>query len=452
MKPARLLIVDDEERMRRVLELMLARLGYEVVTADNGRAALDLLEQTSVDLILTDLRMPEMDGLALLQALRARGDETPAIVITAYGTVETAVAAMKQGASDYIIRPFEKETVELAIQRALSFGQVQRENRFLRQEVASGWEDFVGETPVMQQMYEAIRQVAPTTANVLITGETGTGKELVARSIHQASDRAGLFVPINCAAIPEDMMEAELFGHVKGAFTGATRDRQGKFELADGGTLFLDEITEMPLHLQPKLLRVLQERTVERVGSNQSRPIDIRVVAATNRDPRAAIGEGRLREDLYYRLNVFHVPVPALRERRDDIPLLVRHFIGRLDPRLAQSPQAVTPAAMERLLAYDWPGNVRELGNLVERALVLAQGRPIDCHHLPAELGRSQDRPDAGGTEVASLAMQPRVEALERELIGQALARSGGNKAAAARLLEISERSLWYRLKKYGID
>ncbi len=298
MDTKRILVVDDEGKMRRLLELSLKNMGHAVVQAVDGEAAVRAFDDGPFDLVLTDLRMPRMDGIALLRALRERGEDVPVIVLTAFGSIESAVEAMKLGASDYIIRPFEMETVELAVARALALGTVQRENRFLRDEVAKGWGEFVGASPRMQELYHLVRQVAPTRSSVLIVGATGTGKELVARALHQGSGRSGLFVPINCAAIPADLLESELFGHLKGAFTGATRDRIGRCELASGGTLFLDEITEMPPALQAKLLRVLQEGTVERLGAHVPLAVDLRVVAATNRDPQQAVEDGMLRADL----------------------------------------------------------------------------------------------------------------------------------------------------------
>jgi two-component system response regulator AtoC len=294
----RVLVVDDEAKMQRVLEIMLKRMGHDVVCAGNGHEALAALEQTPCDLIISDLRMPGMTGIELLQALRGQGNDVPVIIMTAYGTIESAVEAMKLGACEYIVRPFDVGALELTVNRVLTAGQIRRQNAFLRSEVDRGWGEFVGSSPAMQKIYESIRRVAPSKTTVLITGETGTGKELVARAIHRASPRAdALFVPINCAAIPHDILESELFGYEKGAFTGAVKERIGKFEMADGGTLFLDELTEMPMTLQAKLLRVLQENEIERLGGNRRIPIDVRIIAATNRDPRQAIADDRLRED-----------------------------------------------------------------------------------------------------------------------------------------------------------
>ncbi len=452
---SRILVVDDEEKMRRILELALLGMGHEVVQAADGQEALDQLADGAFDLVLTDLRMPRLDGLGLLQALRAHGESMPVIVLTAHGTVQSAVEAMKLGAVDYIIRPFEMSTVELAVSRALAMEQVQRENRFLRDEMERGWGEFVGQSQAMLDLYQLIRQVAPARSSVMVVGETGTGKELVARAIHHESHRPGLFVPINCAAIPADLLESELFGYRKGAFTGADRDRMGRFEVASRGTLFLDEITEMPMALQSKLLRVLQENSVERLGSHKPVELDLRVVAATNRDPMRAVTDGQLRQDLYFRLNVVRVDVPPLRERRDDIPLLAEHFLEKHSRDLGRNPPRLASATLDRLAAYAWPGNIRELENMMERAAVLAQGDSIAPSQLPPEVTGprsnhsatipSQDR------SRESLVLDSQVEALEKSLILQALQRTSDNKSAAARLLEISERSLWYKIRKYGI-
>jgi two-component system response regulator AtoC len=452
--PCRILVVDDEAKMRRLLELTLAGMGHRVAQAADGAEALEQLAAEACDLVLTDMRMPRLDGLGLLRTMRERGLETPVVVLTAHGTVESAVQAMKLGAVDYILRPFEMSTVELAVTRALALGEVQRENRFLRDEVGRGWGEFIGQADAMGRLYGLIRQVAPARSSVFIVGETGTGKELVARAIHQESGRSGLFVPFNCAAIPADLLESELFGIRKGAFTGADRDRMGRFEAASGGTVFLDEVTEMPLALQGKLLRVLQEGAVERLGTHDPIRLDLRVVSATNRDPQRAVDQGQLRADLYYRLNVVQVEVPPLRQRRDDIPLLASHFLARYSRELGREPPRLTPDAEARLRDYPWPGNVRELQNLMERAAVLARGPSITPDQFPPELSGTPPTPPPADTAPAlreeDLRLQPRVDDLERTLIREALNRTGDNKSAAARLLEISERSLWYKLKKLG--
>jgi len=444
-----ILIADDEPHMRRLLEIMLQKMGHTVFAASDGQEALELARKNPVDLVITDLRMPRIDGITLLSRLREEGQDVPVIVITAHGTVESAVDAMKRGASDYLLRPFDLDALELAIERVLGSAEMTRHNAFLREELNRGWEGFVGASGPMQAVYQQIRQVAPSRATVMITGETGTGKELAARAIHAASTRSDkLFVPINCAAIPAEMLESELFGHEKGAFTGAIKERIGKFELADGGTLFLDEITEMPMALQAKLLRVLQEGALERLGSNRTIRLDLRMIAASNRDPREAIRDGRLREDLFYRLNVFGLALPPLRERKEDIPGLVAHFAAK-HGRTGSAPLA-EPGLYEHLTGYAWPGNVRELENMVERALVLAGDGVLSKAHFSLEVLPAPSASDPGaGAGVPSGLMNEVVEALERRMIDDALARSEGNKTRAAALLGISERTLWYKLKKF---
>jgi len=455
MSGNKILIVDDEEKMRRLLEILLRNKGHEVYQADNGIQALTLLNLQAIDLIITDLKMPQLGGLGLIKKLDQQNCEIPVIVITAYGTVETAVEAMKYGACDYIVRPFELETVEAAVERTLRMKLVQRENQFLRQEVEKGWGEFIGMSEAIQQVYLLIMQVAPTKTSVFIQGETGTGKELVAREIHRASPREkSLFVALNCAAIPADILESELFGYSKGAFTGATKEHMGKFELANHGTLFLDEITEMDINLQAKLLRVLQERTLQKLGSNRTLNVDIRVIAASNKDPRQAVEDQKLREDLFYRLNVFSIELPPLRARQGDIIPLAEHFVNKHvhdmgysipDPVLSQS-------AVEYLNKYSWPGNVRELENVMERAVVLSAGTTIDIQHLPREIVGSTNHREFS-SKIApyfdSLILQDHVEELEKNLIKQALDKTDNNKAKAAQILQISERSLWYKLKKY---
>ena len=456
MDPKRILVVDDEAKMRRLLEMALKDMGHNVVQAEDGIAALSACDEAPFDLVLTDLRMPRLDGMGLLRTLRERGDDAPVIVLTAFATIESAVEAMKLGASDYIIRPIEVKTLELAVNRALNLGSIRRENRFLRNEVERGWGEFIGASPRMQALYRLIQQAAPARSNVFIVGATGTGKELVARALHHASGRRGLFVPINCAAIPADLLESELFGHHKGAFTGALRDRIGKCELASGGTIFLDEITEMPTALQAKLLRVIQEGTVERLGSQQAVKVDLRIVAATNRDPQEAVDAGELRADLYFRLNVVRIDVPLLHERSEDIPVLAQHFLDKYASELGRKPPHLDADVVNRLLEYRWPGNVRELENLMERAAVLCQGERVTEDFLPWDVKDSTigtTRPTAAAPDASvaeSLDLHAEVEALERRLIQQALQQSDNNKAAAARLLQISERALWYKIKRYG--
>lgn len=443
----RILAVDDEPSMRRLLEISLKQAGYQPVLAGDGREALGLLRQGGIDLVVSDLHMPGMGGLKLLETMREDGLEIPVIIVTAQGEISTAVSAMKLGASDYILRPFDLETLEIAIDRALSVSRLKIENQFLREEVTPGGKHLVGESEAIRRVKQAIDQVAPEKATTLIVGETGTGKELVAQSIHQLSPRnKSLFVAVNCAAIPAEMLESELFGHERGAFTGAIKERIGKFELADGGTLFLDEVTEMPLALQAKLLRALQEGVIERLGSNRPLAVDIRVLAATNLDPLQAVQDGKLREDLYYRLNVFRIDLPPLRERRDDIELLARHFLQSRHLQL-------DAAALQALQEYAWPGNVRELANILERAAIMCSGDTITLRQLPADLlQKSADitPAPAGDSETELPKLPDAVTALEKSLIQAALMQTQGNKSKAAKLLGISERSLWYKLGTYS--
>lgn len=451
-----ILAVDDEPNMLRLLEISLRQAGYRPLTARDGREALAIIQTHHVDCVVTDLHMPFMSGLQLLKAIRGGANDNtaqkmegyadlPVIIVTAQGEVKTAIDAMKNGAADYILRPFDLEELELAISRALSFARLVVENQYLREEKTAD-SGIIGNSAQMQQLFASIRQVAPEKATVLIAGETGTGKELVARAIHASSPRKdGLFVAVNCAAIPHEMLESELFGHEKGAFTGAIKERIGKFELANGGTLFLDEVTEMPMSLQAKLLRALQENVIERVGGNRQIEVDIRVVAATNRDPKQAILDGKLREDLYYRLNVFRLDLPPLKARKSDIADLAQHF-------LAKRRVAISQEALLALNAYDWPGNVRELENVLERAAIISGNQTILPAYLPAEMvnhvpSQASDTELVANTSALPLA----VEALERRMISEALAKTQGNKSKAAKLLEISERSLWYKISQYQL-
>jgi len=444
----RILAVDDEPSMRRLLEISLKQAGYQPILAADGRDALALLRKGGIDLVVSDLHMPGIGGLKLLETMREDGLEIPVIIVTAQGEIATAVSAMKLGAADYILRPFDLETLEIAIDRVLSITRLKIENQFLREEVTRDNKHLIGESAPIREVKQAIAQVAPEKATTLIVGETGTGKELVAHAIHQQSPRKkSLFVAVNCAAIPGEMLESELFGHERGAFTGAVKERVGKFELADGGTLFLDEVTEMPIALQAKLLRALQEGVIERLGSNRPLAVDIRVLAATNLDPLQAVKDGKLREDLYYRLNVFRIDLPPLRERLDDIRLLAEHFLGTRHLTLA-------PSALNLLKQYAWPGNVRELANVLERAAIMSSGDSIKPEHLPADLAKTltSSLPSAiSSDENEELPKLPdAVIALEKVLIQNALKKTQGNKSKAAKLLGISERSLWYKLGIYG--
>lgn len=477
-----ILAVDDEPSMLRLLEISLRQAGYKPLTAKDGQEALALMKMHTVDCVVTDLHMPRMTGLQLLEAIRLDNSALPVIIVTAQGEIQSAIAAMKAGASDYILRPFDLEVLEIAITRALTFARLRIENQFLREEQRATVTEnapqhgLIGQSTAMQKVHAAITQVAPEKATVLIAGETGTGKELVARAIHAGSPRnEALFVAVNCAAIPHEMLESELFGHEKGAFTGALKDRIGKFELADGGTLFLDEITEMPMQLQAKLLRALQESVIERLGGNRPIKVDIRVVAATNRDPMQAIKEGKLREDLYYRLNVFRIDLPALNARAGDVAVLTKHFLGK--QLLAIKAPHITDDALHALNQYTWPGNVRELENVLERAMIVSGKTTITTTHLPVEIVMHQApfdaaeaavetesaetlndknaglNPSTKGTVTNSTAMDMpnAVSALEKRMMMEALAQTNGNKSRAAKVLQISERSLWYKLELYGL-
>ncbi|HET7462150.1 MAG TPA: sigma-54 dependent transcriptional regulator [Longimicrobium sp.] len=443
-----LLVVDDERHIRRVLQLSLGDAGYRVLEADSFASARAVLESERVDVLLTDLQLPDRSGLELLEEVHGRRPDLPVILITAYGTVETAVRAMRSGAFDYVAKPFRMEEIEALVARALGVTRAEREIAWLREAATREWEGIVGRSAAIRHVVEQVERVAPAPTSVLVTGETGSGKELVARAVHARSPRAGrLFVPVNCAAIPGELLEAELFGVARGAFTGATADRAGKFELADGGTLFLDEIGDMPAAMQAKLLRALQEGTIERLGSNAVRRVDVRVVAATHRDLERMVAEGAFRADLYYRLNVFPIHVPPLRERKDDVaPLAARaveRFAGRLGRRVRLAPDAVS-----RLEAYDWPGNVRELNNVLERAVLLARGEVIEAGDLPAPGPRADAPPPSAGRP---LTLRAAVERAEREAIAAALRHTGDNKARAAALLGVSVRTLWYKLERFGM-
>ncbi len=444
-KPS-VLIIEDDTSLRRVLEFSLEEAGYRVLTAVDGTKGLDLFRQEQPPLVITDIAMPGLSGYDVLKAVKEEAPETLVIVITAFGSVEKAVEAMKLGAYDYLTKPFGRDELRLVVAKAFDFSGLKRENARLREELA-GQVDFshiVGISEKMQQVFDLVRRVASTEATVLLLGESGTGKELVARALHHGSERAeGPFIPVNCAAIPRELLESELFGHVKGSFTGAVRDRQGKFQQADGGTLFLDEVGELPVDLQPKLLRALQEREIEPVGGATCK-VDVRVVAATNRNLAQAVEDGDFREDLYYRLAVIPVELPALRERREDIPLLVRHFVKKHGGAGVQ----VDDDLLQRLGAQNWPGNVRELENLVERMLILRRSdrlSPADFKPTAGPGGKGDSRvlnlPDEGYS----------LEDLEKEAVIEALRRNDGNQTKAAAFLRIPRHTLIYRMEKYGI-
>ena len=431
------------------MEFSLAEAGYRVQTAASGEDGLRLFEKDSFDAVITDITMPGMGGMDVLAKIRLKDPHLPVIIITAYGTIESAVEAMKQGAFDYVTKPFNRDELRLTLDKALRMTRIERENVELRAEIKGRYrfDGIIGSSEKIRAVLEMAGRVAASDASVLITGESGTGKELLAKGIHFNSRRAdGPFVAVNCAAIPENLIESELFGHVRGAFTGAVKDKEGKFELADGGTLFLDEIGDLRIDLQAKILRALQERQVDRVGGGLPIPVDVRVIAATNKDIERAVKDGRFREDIYYRLSVIAIHMPPLRERKDDIPLLVRHFIRKFNK---DSDVRIDPEAVDILTAYGWPGNVRELENSVERASVLRRGDTITRAELPDKLGKEKasveniilNLPDEGIS----------LEDLEKNLIIKALEKHKGNQTRAAEYLGITRPTLIYRMDKFGI-
>ena len=447
----RILVVEDEEKLRRVLELQLASAGFEVEKARTAEEALKVADRA--DLVLTDLRLPQMDGLELLAAIRRQNSQTPVIVMTAFGTIETAVAAMKTGATDFLLKPFSLDHLMTVVGKALEMRALRDENLQLREELGRryAFDNIVGRSAPMQEVFATIMRVAPTRATVLLAGESGVGKDLIARAIHFHSPRRERpLVKINCTAIPENLMESELFGHEKGAFTGAMNSKPGKFEQADTGTVFLDEIGDVPASIQVKLLRVLQEREFERLGSNVTRHIDVRVVAATNQDLRAALEQGTFREDLYYRLNVVPMNIPPLRERKEDIPFLAQHFVTKLGPDTGNRVRDVTDAGIVKLMSYHWPGNVRELENVIERSLVMCSGERLDAADIKLEMApRSRAQADQADRFLPDGLT---LDQYEQDLIREALRRADGNKSQAARLLGLTRNALRYRLTQMGLE
>ncbi len=438
---ASLLLVDDDESLLEVLAHQLSELGYEVTTANTGEEALVRFQRAPTDVLVTDVMLPDLDGITLLGKIKRVAPETIVVVITAYGDVDDAIKACQLGADDYLTKPFSKEQLRFALAKAERLRRLEKENVELRTELSERFqfENVVARSSAMESVLKMAHKVAQSDVTVLIEGESGTGKEVLARAIHQASPRRkGPFVPVNCPSIPENLLESELFGHVRGAFTGALRDKPGKFELAKGGTVFLDEIGDLKLDLQAKLLRVLQEREIERIGDTKPRAIDVRIIAATHRDLRDLVQEGRFREDLYYRLSVVPLVIPPLRERREDIPYLVDHFLAKYGEKRFR----VTREAMQVLLNYDWPGNVRELENAIHRAVVLTSGEVIDVDALPPHL---LSGPTRTPEEPVSL------EGIERAAILAALKRHNWNKTRAAEELRVPRHVLLYRMKKYGI-
>ena len=446
---ARVLVVDDDPGHRAMLRATLRAAGYEVVEAGDGQQALERVDDQTPDLVLLDLRMPRMDGITALGQLREVNPALPIVIMTAYGSVDTAVDALKAGAYDYLTKPLDTDELLLSIARTLEHFELKAENQALRDRlgVGAGFASIIGRSRAMRELVEVLQAAAPSDANIILTGDSGTGKDLVARAIHDASERGeGPFVAVSCAAIPGSLLESELFGHERGAFTGAVRRHLGKFEQATGGTIFLDEIGDMPTELQAKLLRVLQSRQVERVGGEGQVGVDVRVISATNADLAAAMAEGAFRQDLYYRLAVIPVHLPGLSQRQADIPLLADHFLAQYSRRNNRTLRGFTPRAMDALTHYAWPGNVRELENAVERAVILSQGEFIDTDGLPEAIRRHREDEDEG----SGVRPGHSVEEVMRELVLKTLEQTDGNRTEAARLLGISRQTLLTRLKEYG--
>ncbi len=443
----RVLIVEDEEKLRRVVQLQLQSAGFDVDQAGSAEEALRSADRA--DLVITDLKLPGMDGLQLIASLRRQNSRTPVVVITAFGSVETAVEAMKSGAADFVTKPFSLDHLVTVVQKALEVRALRDENTKLREELGVRYEfdNIVGRSPAMQEIFATITRIAPTRATVLLAGESGVGKDLIARAIHFHSPRRDKpFVKINCTALPENLMESELFGYEKGAFTGAVVGKPGKFEQADTGTVMLDEIGDVPPAIQVKLLRVLQERELERLGSNKTKHVDVRVIAATNVDLRVALENGTFREDLYYRLNVLPLNIPPLRQRKVDIPYLADHFVKKVAKEMGR-PCTISDEALDRLMAYDWPGNVRELENAIERSIVLCNGEVLRADDIKLDTNRS--RPPQS-TDFLPPGMN--LDQYEQSIIREALRRANGNKSQAARLLGITRNALRYRLTQMGIE
>lgn len=454
MERKKILVIDDEESMRHMLSLILKKEGYEVIAANGGKEALELVSSISFDFILSDIIMPEMDGLQLLQALKDRKVEATIIMMSAYGTINTAVEAMKRGAYDYISKPFRPDEVLMALRKAEERESLRQENIRLRQEVLREYSfgNIIGKSPRMLQIFELIKKISDYKTSVLLVGESGTGKEIVARCLHYNSLRSKApFIAVNCGAIPETLLESELFGHEKGAFTDAKKEKRGSFEMAHEGTLFLDEVGELSPSAQVKLLRALQEGEIKRLGSEHSITVDVRIIAATVKDLNKEVGAGKFREDLFYRLNVLQLNLPPLRERKEDIPLLIEHFIQKYNNRHKLNIEGISEEALAFLLDYNWPGNVRELENIIERAMILTPGRKIMAENLPPEIkSPEQNRIKKLIDEEISIKKATRL--LEEELIRKALQKTGGNRTQAARILEISHPALLSKIKEYGID
>lgn len=450
----KVLIVDDEGGMRHMLSVLLEREGYAIETAEDGRQGLDKIKEASFDLVLCDIRMPEMDGLSFLESSKKIKKELPVIMMSAFGNVDTAIEAMKKGAYDYVSKPFKADEILLRLQRLTDqeklFSENQNLKRVLHQQ--TNFNNIIARSPRMLEIFDTIRKIADYKTTVLITGESGSGKELIARAIHYNSPRSNKpFVAINCTAIPETLLESELFGYVKGAFTGANKDKKGLFEEAHGGTLFLDEVGDLPVPLQVKLLRVIQEEEIRRVGSSTTQKVDVRLITATLKDLGEEIKKGSFREDLYYRLNVLPIHIPPLRERKEDIPLLTEHFLQGFNKEMSKQVERLSPETVQALSDYSWPGNVRELENTIERAMVLETSHELTVEHLPDTIKNQEVNP-AIKAAANELSIKKMMTIMEQELIKKALEKTNGNRTWAAKLLEISHRALLYKIKRYGLE
>lgn len=457
MKP-RLLVVDDEESIREFLEIMLKKEGYEITLAEDGAKAKEVLSKKSFDMIISDLQMPNMNGIELLKFVKDSSPDTVFMMITAFGTTETAVEAMKMGAYDYITKPFKIDEVRLNIQNALRSKNLEVENRSLKKELVKeySFQNIIGNSPAMHQIYDLIKRVSQAPTNILVTGESGTGKEVVAKAIHYngpLKDRP--FVTINCGAIPENLMESEMFGHKKGSFTGAVSDKAGLFEVADGGTLFLDEVGELPITIQVKLLRAIQERVIRRVGATDDNKVEVRIIAATNRNLEEMVQKGTFRQDLFYRLNVINIKTPPLRDRKEDIMILAQHFLKKYNEKLNKNINGISVEAMEILKKYDYPGNVRELENMIERTVALEGGSTILPESLPPLVSTPSGRKMASSHEIEvtdeGVDLDKVMGQIEKELLIKAIHTAGGVKKRAAKLLSITFRSMRYRVEKYNL-
>lgn len=455
---SRILVVDDEESIREFLEIMLKKEGFDVSLAEDGAVAKDMILKKSYDMVISDLQMPNMNGIELLKFVKDSAPDTVFMMITAFGTTETAVEAMKMGAYDYITKPFKIDEVRLNINNALKSRNLEVENRSLKKELVKeySFQNIIGNSQAMHQIYDLIKRVSQAPTNILVTGESGTGKEVVAKAIHYngpLKDRP--FVTINCGAIPENLMESEMFGHKKGSFTGAVTDKAGLFEVADGGSLFLDEVGELPIAIQVKLLRAIQERIIRRVGATEDMKIDVRIIAATNRNLEEMVQKGTFRQDLFYRLNVINIKTPPLRDRKDDIPILAQHFLKKYNDKMSKNIGGISVEAMEILKKYDYPGNVRELENMIERTVALEGGQTVLPESLPPMVNTTSGRKMASSHEIEvtneGVDLDKVMGQIEKELLIKAIHTAGGVKKKAAKLLSITFRSMRYRVEKYNL-